>query len=153
MSLLFGQKFEILNRNKLLFLWIDIVPSHQKLGIILKNKVLFKKLKSPKNVTNKNVLLTYNILKWKSFLERMKWFLTLKIDFKGMILSFFILVLHYVYKPQNTMISFVYVDFWPRTYLILYPSLENLTTGVTIMFITEERAELTLIVFCRLVIK
>ena len=83
----------------------------------------------------------------------MKWFLKLKIDFKGMILSFFILVLHYVYKPQNTMIAFVYVDFWPRTYIILYPSLGNLTIDVNIMFITEERAELTLIVFCRLVIK
>ena len=34
---------------------------------------------------------------------------------------------------QNTIISFeCYVDFWPKIYIILYPSLENLTTHIAI---------------------
>ena len=38
----------------------------------------------------------------------------------------------YVYS-QNTIPSFEYVDFWPKIYLILYPSFGDLTTHVTIM--------------------
>ena len=39
---------------------------------------------------------------------------------------------HYV-KSQNTIISFEGIDFWPRIFLILYPSIENSTTHITII--------------------
>ena len=35
---------------------------------------------------------------------------------------------------QNNMISMKYLDFWPKMYLILYPSLRNLTTHITIEY-------------------
>ena len=38
---------------------------------------------------------------------------------------------HYVYS-QNVIASFENVDCWPKIYLILHPSLENLTTHITI---------------------
>ena len=39
---------------------------------------------------------------------------------------------HYSYS-QNLIISFGYVDFKPKTFLLLYPSLENSTAGVAIL--------------------
>ena len=40
--------------------------------------------------------------------------------------------LHFL-TSWNTIISFeCYVDFWPKIYIILYPSLENLTTHIAI---------------------
>ena len=35
-------------------------------------------------------------------------------------------------SSQNTIISFWNIDFWPKIYLILYPSLENSKTYITI---------------------
>ena len=44
----------------------------------------------------------------------------------------FLTTRHYV-NLQNTIISFEDIDFWPRIYLIWYPSLENSTTHITIV--------------------
>jgi hypothetical protein len=43
----------------------------------------------------------------------------------------FLMPLCYGYS-QNTIISFEYVDFWPRIYLNLYPYLGNLITHIAI---------------------
>ena len=40
---------------------------------------------------------------------------------------------HHYSNSQNSMISFWHVDFEPKIFLILYPSLENSTTGIAIM--------------------
>ena len=37
-------------------------------------------------------------------------------------------------NSQNSIISFGYVDFQPKTFLILYPSLENSITGIAIKY-------------------
>ena len=50
---------------------------------------------------------------------------------------------HYV-NSQNTIISFEHVDFWPKIFLILYPSLGNLTTHITIVPVHSEREELSI---------
>ena len=40
---------------------------------------------------------------------------------------------HYSKNSKNTIISFWDNDFWPKTFLISYPSLENSTTHITIV--------------------
>ena len=37
-------------------------------------------------------------------------------------------------NSQNSKISFGYVDFYAKSFQILYPSLENSTTGIAIVF-------------------
>ena len=53
----------------------------QKLSVILVSKV-FQKLSFEKNVF-------IDILRWKFFLKKFSWFLTLKIDFESTILALF----------------------------------------------------------------
>ena len=60
--------------------------------------------------------------------------------------SFYIFIKHFIYDTkflttwhhdysQNTIISLRYDDFWPKIYLILSPSLRNLTTHIAIDYI------------------
>ena len=62
------------------------------------------------------------------------------IDFRHEILTwkvrFWLLLTtaHYV-NSQNAIISLEDIDFFPKIFLILYPSLENWTTRITIVFI------------------
>ena len=86
-SKVFTQKSTVVKWNCCV-LWIDIAWGLQKLGLILKSKVV-QKLSPEKNVFNK---------KWSPklillddfFLKKFSWFLTLKIDFESTILSLFL---------------------------------------------------------------
>ena len=54
------------------------------------------------------------------------------IDIKNWLQSssfFHVLITRHYVNGQNTIISFEYVDLWPKIYLILYSSYENLTTN------------------------
>jgi hypothetical protein len=48
----------------------------------------------------------------------------------------FLMTRHYV-SSQNTIISFEDIDFWPKIFLILYPSLKNSTIHIIITACTS----------------
>ena len=55
------------------------------------------------------------------------------IDIKNWLQSsvfFHVLITHHYVNGQNTIISFECVDIWPKIYLIMYSSYENLTTNI-----------------------
>ena len=73
-----------------------------------------------------SVLETKTILKWDLVLYTKKNYKNLSSNDAQ-----FLTARHYS-NSQNSIISFGYVDFQPKTFLILYPFLENSITGIAI---------------------
>ena len=103
---------------------IDIVVSRQKLGIILENKAFkidtFKWKKKIRNILlNQHWVLIFDIE------NRLR-----KSDFG----NFWQLD---TVNSQYTIIFFGDIDFWLKNFLILYPSLKNSTTHITIVHLVD----------------
>ena len=114
-------------KEKYCTLSIDIVPSHQNLGIILEIKCF--KIWSYQKFDRKSVLMKLlnkkNLKALDTFWQRK---LTSKVRFRHLLTHW-----HYVYW-QKTIISFEEVEFWLKISLILYLFLWNLTTHITTDF-------------------
>ena len=92
----------------------------QKLDIVLENKVV-QKLKLKKlNLISSNKKKSYKIR--QVFFH---WKLTFKVQFWHFLMN------HYSLYSQNTMLSFEYVEFWPKFLLFITHHLWNSRTELT----------------------
>ena len=107
----------------------------QKLGMILENKgcqkLMLSKKYFVKNCASKQLLFLI-----KKIPKKFGWFLRLKINFEGQSSDFGTVwrtVIHCIRKI-NTMISFQYVDFWPKIFLFRTHQLWNYTTEISLNY-------------------
>ena len=124
---IFGPKINILKGNYCI-LWIDVAASHQKLGIILQIERL-KNWRYQNMLFTKNELLNLNF-KWKKNHKNSFDFWHENVTLKDQFWDFFWqLATMCQFTKYNIFLE--HIDFWPKIYLIVYPSLENSTTRIT----------------------
>ena len=127
----FWPKINILKGNHCILI-IRGVPVHQKLGIILENKVV-QKLKLEKNVFYRKwspKIIFLNDFFWKNSVDFWHRKLTLKVRFRHFLMN------HYSSQGCFKTISFEHVESWAKILHFRTHHLKNYTTELTLICIS-----------------